>query len=65
MTTPRQEKIQRFYERKRMDGLEPLLPQKPKHRIEKNASCVAMGPVMPELGASMANPGPFMWLSDS
>jgi hypothetical protein len=48
-----------------MDGLEPLLPQKPKHRIEKNASCVAMGPVMPELGASMANPGPFMWLSDS
>jgi hypothetical protein len=57
-------KIQRYYKRKRMDDLDPLLPHKPKHHIERIASCVAMGPVMPELGATMATPGPFMWLSD-
>jgi hypothetical protein len=57
-------KMQRYYERNRMDDLDPLLPHKPKHRIERIVSGVAMGPVMPELGATMSTPGPFMWLSD-
>ena len=58
------EKLQRFYRRKADYQLEPLLPYKPRKRIENIVAGLAIGPVLPEMAAAAANPGPWMVLGD-
>ena len=57
-------KMADYFARHQVEDVEQLLPHRPRKKIEQVVAGLAVGPVLPDWGASIASAGPSMWLHD-
>ena len=58
------QKMADFYARRQVEDVEQLLPHRPRKKVEQVVAGLAVGPVLPDWGASIAGAGPSLWLHD-
>lgn len=58
------QRMQQYYQRNASYDLEQLLPHKPKRQIDNIMAGLALGPVLPDFGATVSKAGLSLWLHD-